>query len=67
MENKTYKDSIYMHEENAGKMTQKLAEYKNPLIKANLRNQIYHVKKWDLFRILKLIYFLGLIKIGILS
>ena len=45
MENKTYKDSIYMHEENAGKMAQKLAEYKNSLIKANLRNQMYHVKK----------------------
>ncbi len=45
IENKTLKDSIYMHEENAGKMAQKLAEYKNSLIKANLRNQMYHVKK----------------------
>ena len=45
VENKTYKDSIYFHETEEGKMAQKLAEYKNLLIKANLRNQIYHVKK----------------------
>ena len=45
IENKTYKDAIYLHEADAGKMAQKLAEYKNMLIKVNLRNQIYHVKK----------------------
>ena len=45
IENKTYKDAIYLHETDAGKMAQKLAEYKNMLIKVNLRNQIYHVKK----------------------
>ena len=45
IENKTYKDAIYLHEADAGKMAQKLAEYKNMLIKINLRNQIYHVKK----------------------
>ena len=45
IENKTYKDSIYLHEADAGKMAQKLAEYKNMLIKVNLRNQMYHVKK----------------------
>ena len=45
VENKTYKDSIYLHEDEAGKMAQKLAEYKNMLIKVNLRNQMYHVKK----------------------
>ena len=45
VENKTYKDSIYLHEADAGKMAQKLAEYKNMLIKMNLRNQMYHVKK----------------------
>jgi len=45
LENKTYKDAIYLHEADAGKMAQKLAEYKNMLIKVNLRNQIYHVKK----------------------
>ena len=32
IENKTYKDSIYLHEADAGKMAQKLAEYKNMLI-----------------------------------
>ena len=45
MENKTYKDTICLHEIDAGKMAQKLAEYKNSLIKVNLRNQVYHVKK----------------------
>ena len=45
IENKTYKDSILLHEIDAGKMAQKLAEYKNMIIKMNLRNQIYHVKK----------------------
>ena len=45
IENKTYKDSIALHEIDEGKMAQKLAEYKNMLIKVNLRNQIFHVKK----------------------
>ena len=48
IENKTYKDAIYLHEADAGKMAQKLAEYKNMLIKVNLRNQIFHVKKCGL-------------------
>ena len=48
IENKTYKDSIALHEIDAGKMAQKLAEYKNMLIKVNLRNQIFHVKKCGL-------------------
>jgi DNA repair exonuclease SbcCD ATPase subunit len=45
MENKTYKDSIALRDIDAGKMAQKLAEYKNKLIKINMRNQVYHVKK----------------------
>lgn len=48
IENKTYKDSIALHEIDEGKMAQKLAEYKNKLIKVNLRNQIFHVKKCGL-------------------
>ena len=45
LENQTYKDSIYNHEINSGKMAQKLAEYKNIIISMNLRNQVFHVKK----------------------
>ena len=45
MENKTYQDSITLRDIDSGKMAQKLAEYKNTLIKVNLRNQVYHVKK----------------------
>lgn len=45
MKNKEYEDSIALHESNANKMALKLAEYKNMLIKVNLRNQIYHVKR----------------------
>ena len=45
IENKTYKDTICLHEIDAGKMAQKLAEYKNSLIKVNMRNQVFHVKK----------------------
>ena len=45
LENQTYKDSIYTHEINSGKMAQKLAEYKNIIISMNLRNQVFHVKK----------------------
>ncbi len=45
MENKTYQDSITLRDIDAGKMAQKLAEYKKKFIKVNLRNQIYHVKK----------------------
>ena len=45
LENQTYKDSIYTHESNAGKMAQKLAEYKNLLLTMSLRNQVFHVKK----------------------
>jgi chromosome segregation ATPase len=45
LKNKEYEDSIALHESNANKMALKLAEYKNMLIKVNLRNQIYHVKR----------------------
>ena len=45
VENKTYQDSIYMHESDARKMAEKLSEYKNMLIQINLRTQIYHVRK----------------------
>ena len=45
MENQTYKDSIYKHEIDAGKMAQKLAEFKNIILSMNLRNQVFHVKK----------------------
>ena len=48
LENQTYKDSIYNHEINSGKMAQKLAEYKNIIISMNLRNQVFHVKKLGL-------------------
>ena len=48
LENQTYKDSIYNHELNSGKMAQKLAEYKNIIISMNLRNQVFHVKKLGL-------------------
>ena len=45
LENQTYKDSIYTHEVNSGKMAQKLAEYKNIILNMSLRNQVFHVKK----------------------
>ena len=45
LENQTYRDSIYTHEEDAGKMAQKLAEYKNMILNMSLRNQVFHVKK----------------------
>jgi DNA repair exonuclease SbcCD ATPase subunit len=45
VENQTYKDSIYKHESDAGKMAQKLAEFKNIILSMNLRNQVFHVKK----------------------
>ena len=45
LENQTYKDSIYSHEMNSGKMAQKLAEYKNVILNMSLRNQVFHVKK----------------------
>ena len=38
VENQTYKDSIYKHESDAGKMAQKLAEFKNIILSMNLRN-----------------------------
>ena len=44
-ENQNYKNSLLVHEADSGKMAQKLAEYKNLLLKVNLRNQIYQVKK----------------------
>ena len=45
LENSTYRDSIYTHEEDQGKMAQKLAEYKNMILNMSLRNQVFHVKK----------------------
>ena len=45
LENSTYRDSIYAHEEDQGKMAQKLAEYKNMILNMSLRNQVFHVKK----------------------
>jgi len=48
LENQTFKDSIYTHEINSGKMAQKLAEFKNMVLNLNLRNQVFHVKKLGL-------------------
>lgn len=45
LENTQCKDKISLHEIDAKKMALKLAEYKNSLIKVNLRTQVYHVKK----------------------
>ena len=44
-ENQEYKDTIALHQSDAVKMAEKLAEYKNMLIKINLRNQMFHVIK----------------------
>ena len=44
-ENKSYKEAILRHEEDSGKMAQKLAELKNLMIKINLKNKMFHVKK----------------------
>ena len=44
-ENETYRQAILRHEEDSGKMAQKLAELKNLYIRVNLRNQMFHVKK----------------------
>ena len=44
-ENTQYKEAILRHEEDSGKMAQKLAELKNLMIKLNLKNQMFHVKK----------------------
>jgi len=44
-ENESYKQAILRHEEDSGKMAQKLAELKNLYIRVNLRNQMFHVKK----------------------
>ena len=44
-ENSRYKEAILKHEEDSGKMAQKLAELKNLMIKLNLKNQMFHVKK----------------------
>jgi chromosome segregation ATPase len=47
-ENARYKEAILKHEEDSGKMAQKLAELKNLMIKLNLKNQMFHVKKLGL-------------------
>lgn len=47
-ENREIKDSITIHQKDATKMAEKLAEYKNMLIKTNLRNQMFHVIKLGL-------------------
>ena len=44
-ENQEYKDSIALHQSDATKMAEKLAEYKSMLMKVNLRNQMFHVIK----------------------
>ena len=44
-ENTQYKEALLRHEEDSGKMDQKLAELKNLMIKLNLKNQMFHVKK----------------------
>lgn len=44
-ENQEYKDSMTIQQGDASKMAKKLAEYKNMLIKINLRNQMFHVTK----------------------
>ena len=44
-ENASLQQAIYRHEEDSGKMAQKLAELKNLYIRVNLRNQMFHVKK----------------------
>jgi hypothetical protein len=48
IENQEYKDTIAIHQSDATKMAEKLAEYKNMLIKTNLRNQMFHVRKLGL-------------------
>ena len=44
-ENAQYKQAILRHEQDSGKMAQKLAELKNLMIKLNLKNQMFHVIK----------------------
>ena len=44
-ENARYKEALLKHEEDSGKMAQKLAELKNLMIKLNLKNQMFHVTK----------------------
>ena len=44
-ENESYRQAIFRHEVDSGKMAQKLAELKNLYIRVNLRNQMFHVKK----------------------
>ena len=44
-ENARYKEALLKHEEDSGKMAQKLAELKNLMIKLNLKNQMFHVIK----------------------
>ena len=47
-ENQEYKDRLSIYQSNATKMAEKLTEYKNMLIKVNLRNQMFHVIKLGL-------------------
>ena len=44
-ENNQYKETLLRHEQDSGKMAQKLAELKNLMIKLNLKNQMFHVIK----------------------
>lgn len=44
-ENQEFKDTIALHKSDEQKMALKLAEYKNMLIKINLKNQMFHVTK----------------------
>ena len=48
-ENIKYKEELLRYEENSGKMAKKLSELKNLIIKLNLRNQMFHVKKIGVF------------------
>ena len=44
-ENSRVKKELLRHEENSRKMAKQLSELKNIMIKLNLRNQMFHVKK----------------------
>lgn len=44
-ENQNYKDTMKIRQEEAAKIAEELAKYKNMMDKVNLRNQMYHVTK----------------------
>lgn len=45
VENQNYKDTMKIRQEEAAKIAEELAKYKNMMDKVNLRNQMYHVTK----------------------